>query len=134
MSGRWFAPGFHPGLSAPVPYAEFKPCWSHVASDAFPLVQPITFLRFSDMPLWKIVVDGPDSAVKMLLICQPPAVSLTRALLPFSSGKGTMTLPTKIWGRLICVLPLSKLGLKPLVRVCEPTEPLASSNGTLPIE
>src|ERR1700740_3015152 len=89
---------------------------------------------FSDIALWKIVVDGPDSAVKMLLICQPPAVCLTKALLPFSSGKGTMMLPTKMCGRLICVLPRSKLGLKPLVRVCEPTEPLASSNGTLPME
>ena len=89
---------------------------------------------FSPSPGVKIVVDGPDWAVRMVATCQPPATALSAVFEPFNSGKGTTTLATKICGLLIWVLPLSKLGLVAVVSVWKLGVPLDSSCGTLPME
>src|SRR5947209_2568233 len=116
MNGRRLDPGAHGGPALPVPYREFRPDGLQAGSSV-PFWHPTSILVFSDKPEANTVVDGPDSAVKIVDTCQPPNVPCTNGFVPFSSGKGTSTLATNMCGRLICVLPLSRLGLPAQVRV-----------------
>src|SRR5215469_6447894 len=127
MSGRRLEPGAQAGPAFPVPYRAL----SFPASGSFGL----TRLPFASLsPGVKIVVDGPDVAVMIVATCHPPATALRTAFEPFSSGKGRTTLAVKMCGRLICVLPLSRLGFVAVVRVWKLGVPFDSSCGTVPME
>src|SRR5579871_1928597 len=127
MSGRRLDPGAHDGPAFPVPYSALSlPAFGSLGLTKFPL--------FSPSPGVKIVVDGPDVAVRIVATCHPPATAFSAAFDPLNSGRGTITLATKMCGLLICVLPLSREGLVAVVRVWKLGVPLDSSCGTFPIE
>src|SRR5581483_6808536 len=109
MKGRRLDPGAHGGPALPVPYNEFRP-----RPEFGP---PTNNAVFSLSPGLNTVVDGPDSAVVIPPISHAPSAARRNAFCPFSSGRGTNVFATKMWGRLICVLPRSRLGLEPRVRV-----------------
>src|SRR5580692_6815699 len=85
-------------------------------------------------PLEKTLNELPSAAVMMLLNSHPPAVFWTSLLYFAIFGRKKTSLATKMLGRLMLVLPLSRPGLYRSVVASWLTLPDELSSSTLPIE